>query len=230
MVSYSQLVVKIGDIFTDLGAHNLLLDGDGLEHQVLSAGELLLLSQLHSDPLHGTRLLLLGLLGGLACPTLRQPCASSLAPILHNARAFRLDRERLRQLTVDRHATAIYTLTIFATIHLLEALIEDRFRLFPLIALLISLRQRNLQLKHGIVVMLQNLRCQLVRLLDRIKRLVVLTLVRENAGRFLVEVHEDALVCDFVFGELEPAFRLRRIFFELAIQRGKRHAKPAKLL
>ena len=66
MVRDSQLIVEIGDIFTDLGPYDLLLDRDCLEHQVLSAGELLLLSELHSDPLHGTCLLLFSLLSGLA--------------------------------------------------------------------------------------------------------------------------------------------------------------------
>ena len=66
MVRHSQLIVEIGNIFTDLGPHDLLLDRDRLEHQVLSASELLLLTELHSDPLHGTCLLLLSLLGGLA--------------------------------------------------------------------------------------------------------------------------------------------------------------------
>ena len=66
MVRDSQLIVEIGDIFTDLRPYDLLLDRDCLEHQVLSAGELLLLSELHSDPLHGTYLLLFSLLSGLA--------------------------------------------------------------------------------------------------------------------------------------------------------------------
>ena len=131
---------------------------------------------------------------------------------------------------MDRHPTAIYTLTIFATIHLLETLIEDYFSLFALITFLISLSQRYLQLKHGIVIMLQNLGSELIRLFYRIQRLIVLTLIRKNAGRFLIEIHEYALVRDFIFGELEPAFGLRRIFFELAIKCGKRHAKSTILL
>ena len=49
----------------------------------------------------------------------------------------------------------------------------------------------------------------------------MLTLIRKNAGRFLIEIHEYALVRDFIFGELEPAFGLGRIFFELAIKCGE---------
>ena len=200
MVGHCQLIVQVGDVFTDLRADDLLFNGNGLDHEVLSPGKLLLLTQLDGDPLHRASFLL------LCCMCIhtssRVQTGRSALSILDNRGALRLDREGLGKFRVDRHATAVYTLSVLSTVHLLEALVEDCLSLLSLITLFVRLSQGNFQLKHPIVVSLQYLRRQFISLFERIKGLIVLSLVRKDARRLLVKGHQDFLVRDLILGKL----------------------------
>ena len=59
IVCHCKLVVQIGDLFTDLVAKDLLLNMNGLKHELFSSTILLLRTHLHSNILHLFSLLLL---------------------------------------------------------------------------------------------------------------------------------------------------------------------------
>ena len=59
IVCHCKLIVQIRDLFTDFVAEDLLLDVDGLKHELFSSTILLLRTHLHSNLLHLFSLLLL---------------------------------------------------------------------------------------------------------------------------------------------------------------------------
>lgn len=136
MVGHSQLVVEVGDVFARLGADDLLFDRDGFVDQFLSSSILLLLPQLDCYALHRSSFFVYGALVGLTALTKLSAC--SLSTILDDAGSFGFDGEGLRHLASNGHAAAVYTLP-FPSVHHLEALVENGFRLFPFFASLMSL-------------------------------------------------------------------------------------------
>ena len=95
MVRHCKLIVKVGNVLTDFGANELLLDADGLMQKLLSSVVLLLLPQLDCHTLHGSRflvggsLLLFSLFGGVTdAASHTEPV---FAAVVYDAGALRFD-------------------------------------------------------------------------------------------------------------------------------------------